>query len=157
MHYDDRYTDDSHGMAEPASLLPPKAEPKITIQRMTEGHIEVEHPYPDVAAAIEAEDNSSSERASQEAFLKMVADAESEMPVFIMWAAYVLTTMSARAVESEPVREALNSTLAIAPVGFLTVANRIFACDAGMHEILSEFRTERLARHAANSIAGLSS
>jgi len=65
MRYDDRYTDDTHGMAEPATVIPPKPEPKLNIERLAEPTVSVQHD-PAVNDAIEREDEMTDEEKDAE-------------------------------------------------------------------------------------------
>lgn len=69
MGYDERYTDDTHGMAEPATVIPSRPAPRFAVERMAEPttNVEHEHPaFPAVAAAIDREDEMSDEEKTAE-------------------------------------------------------------------------------------------
>lgn len=101
MSYETRYTDDSHGMAEPVSLIP-KTASKIKITSLAEPTVDVVHEHSSfaaTAAAIEQEDSVSDEEteASQTLYECEQQVIRFEMERMMKLAVNTLAEMSLRA------------------------------------------------------------
>lgn len=168
MGYEDRYTDDTNGMAEPVTLLKPEPEPRLQIERLVEPTVNVEHEhpsYPDVAAAIDREDQPTTDEerarivAAEEAQmlvdLKLFLDGELEMIRFASSAAHVLTRLCVRAAAVPALRDELAKAAAYQPVGFFALCNILDQKPSEFFESLAFFRyaRERREREAGSVVA----
>lgn len=161
MDYEDRYTDDTHGMAEPKSVLPPPLPSRLTVERMTEDHVEVEHPYPEVASAIVREDAVMTRSEYQRyqlqqetelaAYLQRLEDGRDEMLRYSIAMSHVFTKLTVRAAQNPVLARELQAACAYQDRGFLSLANTLDANPADFFEHLADFRRARLALESAGT------
>ncbi len=143
MRYEDRYTDDSHGMAEPVTLLKERPSPRLKIDNGSTAP----EPFAGAKRAIDFEDEASEEE--QRAYLQMLQEGADELVPFMVYASSILTRLAARSQNNALLGLELNEALTIAPSGFLALTHKLDANVSNFHQALAEFRKARKAAEAA--------